>query len=101
MPLHQRLAAHLILLQRTAWTAHVGHLLAAATIQRLVAVITVLGHLVDHGRAVVQGRALGAKGALRGASRLAQVGAGGHRVAAGAAVAIAAQISLGIGRRYN
>lgn len=64
MSLHQRLATHLILLERTTRTADIGHLLAATAIERLVAVITVLGNLVDHRSAVVQRSALRAEGAL-------------------------------------
>lgn len=79
MTLHKRLAAHLVLLQRTARAAYVGHLLATAAIKRLITVITVFRHLVDHCRAVVQRRTLGAKGALRIRALAPNVGARGHR----------------------
>lgn len=70
MSLHQGFAAHLILLERTTWTADIGHLLAAATIERFVAIVTVFGHLVDHCGAVVQRCALRAEGALCAPHRL-------------------------------
>ena len=63
--LDQRLAAHLIFLQWRTGTTDVGHILAAATEQRLVTVIAILRYFVDHCRAVQQGRALGANGTLR------------------------------------